>query len=146
MDRIRSAGSVACRIMQGGGFKVDTLATVTALETMVYNTTGAGYAAGPITVAGNVVMTAPLSGSYQGISLFQDRTLATPITMSGIGLTVLTGVVYAAQATVSLTGLAAVGLDVLAAPTWQFPDGSGGAVNVDLKLNPPRVPDVRSVE
>ncbi|HBI44301.1 MAG TPA: hypothetical protein DDY78_15840 [Planctomycetales bacterium] len=135
-------------IMQGGGFKVDTLATVTALEVMVYNTTSGGYAPGPITVSGNVVMTAPLSGIYQGISLFQDRSLTTPISMTGVGLTVLTGVVYAAQAPVSLTGLVAVGLDVLggAYVVNSLTVQGVGAVNIDLKLNPPRVPDVRLVE
>jgi hypothetical protein len=134
-------------IMQGGGFQVDSLATVTALEVMVYNTTG-GFAPGPITIAGNVVMTAPLGGIYQGISLFQDRTLAAPISMKGIGLTVLTGLVYAAQAPVSLTGLAAVGLDVLggAYVVNSLTVQGVGAVNIDLKLNPPRVPDVRLVE
>ncbi len=134
-------------IMQGGGFQVDNLATVTALEVMVYNTTG-GYAPGPITIAGNVVMTAPLSGIYQGVSYFQDRNLAQPITMSGIGLTVLTGVVYAAKAPVSLSGLAAVGLDVLggAYVVNSLTVQGVGSVNIDLKLNPPRVPDVRLVE
>ena len=134
-------------IMQGGGFQVDGLATVTALEVMVYNTTG-GFAPGPITIAGNVVMTAPLSGMYQGISFFQDRSLANPITMSGIGLTVLTGVIYAAQATVSLSGLAGVGLDVLggAYVVNSLTVQGIGSVNIDLKLNPPRVPDVRLVE
>jgi hypothetical protein len=134
-------------IMQGGGFKVDSLATVTALEVMVYNTTG-GFASGPITIAGNVVMTAPLSGIYQGISFFQDRNLAAPITMSGIGLTVLTGVIYAAQAPVSLSGLAGVGLDVLggAYVVNSLTVQGVGSVNIDLKLNPPRIPDVRLVE
>jgi hypothetical protein len=134
-------------IMQGGGFQVDSLATVTALEVMVYNTTG-GFAPGPITIAGNVVMTAPLAGIYQGISFFQDRSLATPISMTGIGLTVLTGVVYAARAPVSLTGLAAVGLDILggAYVVNSLTVQGVGAVNIDLKLNPPRVPDVRLVE
>ncbi len=135
-------------IMQGGGFQVDSLATVTALEVMVYNTTSGGYAPGPVTVAGNVVMTAPLSGIYQGISIFQDRSLAAPISMSGIGLTVLTGVVYAAKAPVSLTGLATVGLDVLggAYVVDSLTVQGIGSVNIDLKLNPPRVPDVRLVE
>ena len=56
--------------------------------------------------------------------------------------------VYAAQAPVSLTGLVAVGLDVLggAYVVNSLTVQGVGAVNIDLKLNPPRVPDVRLVE
>ena len=137
-------------IMQGGGFRVDGLATVTGLEVMVYNTTGVGYAPGPISVAslGKVVLTAPLSGPYQGINFFQDRTLATPITLTGVGLAVITGTVYAAQAPVDLSGFAAVGLDILggAYVVNSLTVQGVGAVNVNLNLNPPRVPDVRLVE
>lgn len=137
-------------VMQGGGFRVDGAATVTGLGTMVYNTTSSTYASGPISVTGlgKVVMTAPLSGTYQGINFFQKRGLTQPVSMTGLGLTTITGTVYAAQAPVSLTGSAAVGLDVLGgAYVADSMTVSGvGAVTVDLGLNRPRVPDVRVVE
>jgi Flp pilus assembly protein TadG len=137
-------------IMQGGGFHVDGAATVTGLSTMVYNTTSTSYASGPISVAGlgKVVMTAPLSGTYQGLNFFQDRSLTQPVSISGVGLTTITGTVYAAQAPVNLTGSAAVGLDILggAYVASTMTVGGVGAVTINLGLNPPRIPDVRIVE
>jgi Putative Flp pilus-assembly TadE/G-like len=137
-------------IMEGGGFRVDGAATVTGLGTMVYNTTSPSHAPGPISVAGlgKVVMTAPLSGTYQGINFFQHRALTQPVTMTGLGLTTITGVVYAAKAPVNLTGSAAVGLDILGgAYVADTMTVTGvGAVTVNLGLNPPRIPDVRVVE
>jgi hypothetical protein len=137
-------------IMQGGGFAVDGTATVVGLEVMVYNTNGGSYAPGAISVTslGKVALTAPQSGTYQGINFFQNRSMTTPVSLTGTGLATITGVVYAAQASVNLTGSALVGLDTL---------GGGyvvdsltiqglGAINVNLGLNPPRVPDVRVVE
>jgi hypothetical protein len=137
-------------VMEGGGFQVDTAATVTGLQVMVYNTTSSVYAAGPISITsvGKVVLAAPLSGTYQGLNFFQDRTLNTPITMSGVGLATITGVVYAAKAPVNLSGLASVGADVLGGAyvvDSMTVQGVGG-INIDLNLDPPRVPDVRLVE
>jgi hypothetical protein len=137
-------------IIQGGGFQVDGAATVTGAGVMIYNTTSATYATGPISVtsSGRVALSAPLSGMYQGINFFQDRTLNTPLSMSGVGLAAITGVVYAPQAPVSLTGLAVAGVDVLggAYVVSSMTVQGIGAVNIDLKLNPPRVPDVCLVE
>jgi hypothetical protein len=137
-------------IMQGGGFQVDSLATVTGLEVMIYNTTSPTYASGPISVGGlgKMVMVAPLSGTYQGINFFQDRSMTQPISITGLGLTTITGVVYAAQAPVNLTGSAAAGLDILggAYVVDSMTVGGVGSVTINLGLNPPRVPDVRLVE
>jgi hypothetical protein len=137
-------------IIQGGGFQVDGAATVAGLGVMVYNTTSATYPSGPITIAsaGKVALAAPLSGTYQGINFFQDRGLATTISMTGVGLAAITGVVYAAQAPVSLTGLALAGVDILggAFVVNSMTVQGVGAITLDLNLNPPRVPDVRLVE
>lgn len=137
-------------VMQGGGFRVSGSAAVTSLETMVYNTTSSDYAAGPISITtlGKVVVTAQLSGTYQGISFFQDRSLSNPVTMTGNALSALTGVVYAVKAPAQLTGLASVGVSVLggAYVVDSMTVGGVGAINIDLKLNPPRIPDVRPVE
>ncbi len=137
-------------IMEGGGFQVDGLATVAGLGVTVYNTTSSLYASGPISItsAGKVALSAPLSGTYQGINFFQNRSMTTPVSMSGVGLAVITGVVYAAGAPANLTGLASVGLDVLggAYVVDSMTVQGVGAINIDLKLNPPRVPDVRLVE
>lgn len=137
-------------VTEGGGFRVDGLATVTGLGVTIYNTTSPSFAAGPISVTGvgKVVLTAPLAGTYQGINFFQNRGLSQPVTVSGIGLTTLTGVVYAASAPATVNGSAALGLDILggAYVVESFAVGGVGAVTVNLGLNPPRVPDVRVVE
>ncbi|OWK44529.1 pilus assembly protein TadG-related protein [Fimbriiglobus ruber] len=137
-------------IMQGGGFTVNGLATVAGIGVMVYNGTSPTYAPGPIAVGGlgKLVMIAPLSGTYQGINFFQQRNLTQPISVTGLGLTTITGVVYGASAPVTLTGSAAVGLDIMggAYVVDSMTVGGIGAVTVNLGLNPPRVPDVRVVE
>jgi len=137
-------------IMEGGGFRVDGVATVTGLSTMVYNTTSSTYASGPISVTGlgRVIMTAPLSGTYEGINFFQHRGLTQPVSLTGLGLTTVTGTVYAARAPVNLTGTAAVGLDILggAYVADSMTVTGVGAVTVNLGLSTPRVPDVRVVE
>jgi hypothetical protein len=137
-------------IMEGGGFQVEGAATVAAVEVMVYNTTSATYAEGPITVKsiGKVAMAAPLSGTYQGLNFFQNRAMTQPISLQGFGLAAITGVVYAARGPVRLTGSAAVGLDILggAYVVDSMTVEGAGAINVDLGLNPPRIPDVRLVE
>jgi hypothetical protein len=136
-------------VMEGGGFVVEDLSTVVGLETFVYNTEGA-YPGGNISIQslGKIVMTAPLSGTYQGINFFQKRSMTQTVTMRGKGLSAITGTVYAKTAPISLSGLAAVGLDILGGAyvaDSMTVDGVG-AVNIDLKLNPPRIPDVRLVD
>lgn len=136
-------------VMDGGGFQVDGVATIVGLGVMVYSKSGS-YPAGPISVSGlgKVVMTAPASGTYQGINFFQNRSLTQPVSVNGLGLTTITGVVYAAKAPVHLSGTAAVGLDILGgAYVADSMTVSGvGAVTISLGLNPPRVPDIRVVE
>jgi hypothetical protein len=135
-------------IMDGGGFQVKNSAIVAGLEVMVYNTEGS-YAAGQIKIdSANVALTAPQTGTYQGISFFQNRALTQSISITGTGATKISGVVYAAQAAINLTGNAAVGVDVLGgAYVCDSMQVTGlGGINVDLGLNPPRVPEVHLVE
>jgi hypothetical protein len=137
-------------IMQGGGFTVDGGATVVGLGVMIYNTTSTTYAPGAISITAlaKVVLAAPTSGAYQGINIFQDRSLAQPISLTGFGLAAITGVIYAPQAPVNLTGSATVGVDILggAYVVRSMTVQGVGAININLNLNPPRIPDVRVVE
>jgi len=136
-------------IMEGGGFRISGLATLAAVDVMLFNTDGA-FAAGAIDIntLGKVVMTAPLSGTYQGIGIFQKRSLTQPLSLTGYGLTGIVGTVYAAGAPVNLNGLLAVGLDTLGgAYICRSMQVSGiGSVNIDIGTNPPRVPEVTIVE
>ena len=66
--------------MDGGGFQVNNSAVVAGLEAMIYNTQGS-YPAGSIQInsMAKLVFTAPQSGTYQGISFFQNRGLTQPV-------------------------------------------------------------------
>jgi hypothetical protein len=137
-------------VIQGGGLQIQDFATVLGVEVLIYNTDGPGYAAGPVSVAssGKIVLVPPQSGMYQGIGLFQDRRFSNPISLTGSGLSTITGVIYAPRAPAVLTGAAAVGLDILggAYVVDSMLIKGVGAINVNLNLNPPRIPDVRLVE
>jgi hypothetical protein len=136
-------------IMEGGGFQVSGLAAVAGLGVTIYNTAGA-FPAGTIDIGtlGKVVLTAPTSGTYQGIGIFQDRSLNQAISITGSGLNAIAGTVYAPAAAVNLTGAAAVGLDTLGGAyiSRTITVSGVGSVNVDLGNNPPRIPDVTLVE
>jgi Putative Flp pilus-assembly TadE/G-like len=134
-------------IMEGGGFQVSALATVTGLGTMIYNTSGA-FPAGPITITGKTITTAPSSGTYQGIGIFQDRAVNQTITIKGTGASAMVGTIYAPAAHVDLTGLLAAGLDTLGGAyiVHTMTVGGVGSINIDLGNNPPRLPDVNLVE
>jgi hypothetical protein len=135
--------------MDGGGFQVGDSATVTGLNVMVYNT-AVSYPAGSIELSslGKIVMTSPQSGTYQGINFFQNRSLTQPISITGYGLSAIQGVIYAAQAPVKLTGNGTLGVDILGGAyvcdSMQI-QGLGG-ININLGLNPPRVPEIHLVE
>jgi hypothetical protein len=92
--------------MQGGGFSVSGQASVTDLGkgVMIYNAPGS--AADVISISGNgsVSLSAPTSGPYQGITLFQDRTSTAPLRITGNGKLDITGIIYAAHAQLNITG------------------------------------------
>lgn len=136
-------------IMEGGGFSIDSLAKVTGEDVVIFNTDGTTEA-GPISISSlsRVALSPPLAGPYQGILLFQHRMLTDPIYLRGTGQTDITGVVYALTAPTTLTGHAPEGVDVLGGAfvvDSMNIEGPGGIV-IDLKQNPPRVPDLRIVE
>jgi Flp pilus assembly protein TadG len=90
-------------IMDGGGFQFTGTGSVTGSGVMIYNTS-VNAPAGPISFGAGVgILSPPTSGTYQGISFFQDRSLTQPLTMTGNGVNQITGVVYAPGCTVILT-------------------------------------------
>jgi hypothetical protein len=139
-------------IMEGGGFSVGPNASVVGPGVMIYNTTGS-YSPGPIAINGSslttVALTPPMSGTYQGILLFQDRSLNTPLTVSGLtAASVFSGLVYAASARVNLNNSVNVGVFLMggAYVANSMTIQGVGDINIDLGLNPPRIPDVHLVE
>jgi phosphodiesterase/alkaline phosphatase D-like protein len=105
--------------LQGGGFTVSGQATVTdnGLGVMLYNAPGnkgdgiTFSSQGDVNLSGltaqelaDLGLTGPQYAGYQGLAIFQDRSSSASITLSGKGNVNITGTVYAAGATVQVTG------------------------------------------
>jgi hypothetical protein len=88
--------------MQGGGFSITGNATVVGNGIMIYNDNGGGRIR--ITGNGSVTITPPVSGTYRGMSIFQDRTINMPLDVFGNGFLNLQGTIYAARSGVVTTG------------------------------------------
>jgi hypothetical protein len=73
---------------------------------MFYNAPGSSGSTGKITVSGGgtVVQSPITTGTYYGMSVFQDRSSTQPITLSGGSGWNFTGTVYAAKASVDVSG------------------------------------------
>ncbi len=64
-------------ILNGGGLKISSAnASLSGSGVMIYNTSN-GYSYGPIVITGNstVNLSAPTSGTYSGMLIFQDRSI-----------------------------------------------------------------------
>jgi putative Flp pilus-assembly TadE/G-like protein len=136
-------------IMDGGGFQISGLATLAAVEVMIFNTS-VTTPAGPVTfnTTGVVAIVPPLSGTYQGFSIFQDRASTQPVSLTGFGVTSILGTIYAPSAPLALTGLAGVGVDTLGGAYIAGSITVGGVGNININLGPHqvRVPDVTLLE
>ena len=134
-------------VLDGGGISVAALATLTGNQAMIYNT-GISQPSGAISITGNgaVTLTPPNSGTYKGISIFQDRAASTAVKITGNGKLSITGTIYAPGAQVQLTGNGTgntAGGWVIASTVKV-----AGTGNVDLSqaTDRPLIPDVHLVE
>jgi len=113
--------SVSCPgvtfIVAGGGFSVSGNATITGAGVTIFNA-GSGYNAstgldggtfGAITLSGNASVSAPSSGPYAGILIFQARDNSRAMAFSGNAMQGITGTIYAKIAQVAESGNAQVG-------------------------------------
>jgi hypothetical protein len=93
--------------MDAGGFQFTGQGSLTGAGVMIYNYPGNGNSNGiDISAGGAVNLTAPTSGIYKGMLLFQDRTSSVPASISGGANMNLTGTFYFAGALLSVTGSA----------------------------------------
>ena len=99
--------------MAGGGFSVSSNGSVTGNGVLIYNTrdpawllpVGAGaYGSFSFTSNQPINLTAPTSGTYDGIVLFQDRANPSPIILQGTATGVVDGLIYAKIATLEMGG------------------------------------------
>jgi hypothetical protein len=94
-------------ILNGGGLNVSGNSTLTGTGVFFYNTSN-GYAFGPITISGaaDITLSAPTSGTYQGILFFQDRTIfsSAASTLSGGSVANISGTIYLPTAQLYFSG------------------------------------------
>jgi hypothetical protein len=97
-------------VIAGGGFSVTGNGNVTGNGVTIYNTgtsfLNSGGTFGNITLSGNGNITLmPMgSGTYAGILIFQARDNTKTISLSGNGMVMPDGVIYAPSAAVNMTG------------------------------------------
>jgi hypothetical protein len=96
-------------ILNGGGFKVTGSATLTGSGVTFYNTQSSGKTYDGIAIGGTatVNLTAPTSGTYEGMLFFQDRSVASTASSSlitGSSTSTYDGAIYFSTTTVSYAG------------------------------------------
>jgi Flp pilus assembly protein TadG len=130
-------------ILSGGGLQVSGNGTLTGAGVMLYNASG-----GTIQLAGTgqVTLSPPTGGAYQGVSLFQESGNTQPIGITGNGNLQLTGVLYAPNATVSITGNGAGDTVGGAIVCKTLSLGGDGSCKVDLRNNRALVPECSLAE
>ncbi len=86
--------------LQGGGLKITGNGVVTGDGVTFYIDEGQVT----LTGSGDTQLTAPTSGTYEGIVIFQNRSLTTTVNMSGDAISDGWGAIYAAGAQIHLVG------------------------------------------
>jgi hypothetical protein len=106
--------SAGTYIIEGGGFTVTGKASVTGSGVTIYNA-GSNYPSsggtfGGISLSGNGTfnLTAPTSGTYAGILIFQSRQNTRALSFSGDAMAGMSGTIYAANALLSMSGNASL--------------------------------------
>jgi hypothetical protein len=96
--------------IEGGGFTVSGNGAVTATGVMIYNagskypSTGGTFGAINLSGNGKFTLSAPTTGIYAGLGIFQSRDNTQAINLSGNNITGITGSIYAADAELVLSG------------------------------------------
>ncbi|WP_422931162.1 DUF7305 domain-containing protein [Singulisphaera sp. PoT] len=88
--------------MKSGSFQINNGATVTGNGVTIYVDNGGGQFS--FQGGGNITLSAPTSGAYAGIVMFQDANSTKPISIANGSTTTITGTIYAPGAAVSLAG------------------------------------------
>ena len=101
-------------IIEGGGLTVSGNASISGTGVMIYNA-GSNYPSsggnfGGITLSGNGTfsLSAPTSGPYAGVLIFQSRQNTRALSFSGNAMAGMVGTIYAANALLSMSGNAAL--------------------------------------
>jgi hypothetical protein len=105
-----SGGSPGIYIIEGGGLTVTGNASISGQNVFIYNT-GSNYPSlggnfGGITLSGNGTfsLTAPASGPYAGVAIFQSHANTRALSFSGNAISGISGIIYAPSALLSFSG------------------------------------------
>jgi hypothetical protein len=105
-----SGGAPGMYIIEGGGLTVTGGASLSGQNVFIYNTgsnyPGSGGNFGGITLSGNgaISLSAPTSGTYAGIVIFQSRANTRALSFSGNAMSGISGIIYAPSALLSFNG------------------------------------------
>lgn len=114
-------------ILKGGGMTIAGGAKVTGAGVIFYNTYAAGYSYAPFTFNNGTTetLTAPTTGSYAGILLFQDPTVVSGAVNSFAGGTSanLTGALYFPTTALSFSNGASAAYTIIVADSISFTGG-----------------------
>jgi hypothetical protein len=97
-------------ILTGGGFSVTNAASVTGMGVVMYNAgsnfpnSGGTFGAISLSSSGTINLSAPTTGPYAGVLIFQSRDNARTISLSASSAVGLSGTIYAPAALLSLAG------------------------------------------
>ena len=130
-------------VLNGGGLVVSGQANIIGTGVTFYNTGDASHIYAPISMTGGSItsLIAPVSGAYEGILFFQDRSISSTATnlISGGSLSIYTGALYFPTTPLSYAGnslqnggytlivaqtLTFAGISAMSADYSTLPDGS----------------------
>lgn len=133
--------------MQGGGFSWNGQGALTAAGVMVYNAPQSNSDTVSLSGSGTCVMSPPTSGPYQGLTVFQDRTATTPLSVTGNGGMSVTGTFYAASALLSVTGNGTNNVIGAQYISYDLALGGNGAMNINWTMqSTPGTREIKLVE
>ena len=111
-------------ILNGGGMSIGSGGLLSGSRVMFFNTGQSGKTPGPISFSGSsvVTLTAPTSGTYQGMLFLQDRniTYATTNNFTGSATSSFTGTLYFPSTAVNYTGNSSGTFTAIIAKTLTF--------------------------
>jgi hypothetical protein len=133
-------------IIEGGGLSISGSGSLSGSGVTIfnagsqYNGTADGGTFGSISIGGKgtIALSAPTTGVYAGVVIFQSRANSKPLALGGSGTDSINGVVYAAAANVGLSTNAQVTGSLVAstltvsgnAGAFQLADGSSSSYTV----------------
>ena len=124
-------------VIKGGGLTVSGAASLTGSGVTIYNagsnypSTGGSFGGITLSGSGTMTLSAPTTGTYAGIVIFQSRDNTQTLNFSGAEVSGLNGSVYAPGASLTLSGSASL-KDALIVNTMNL---SGAAVFSDSGIN-----------